>query len=98
MAAQSARRAGTDLGRELSRRGLQGGRQQRHRQGFRPLPERIWGKAIHRIVTENTSPEQAVDEAIARIKHILSAWSKAAGIGSRGGRTLDCAYGLLGAE
>ncbi len=30
------------------------------------------GKAIHRIVTENISPEQAVDEAIARIKEILS--------------------------
>jgi hypothetical protein len=26
---------------------------------------------IHRIVTENISPEQAVDEAIARIKQIL---------------------------
>ena len=27
-----------------------------------------WGKAIHRIVTEGISPEQAIDEAIARIK------------------------------
>jgi multiple sugar transport system substrate-binding protein len=34
--------------------------------------ERVWAKAIHRIVTENISPEQAVDEAIARIKQILS--------------------------
>jgi multiple sugar transport system substrate-binding protein len=34
--------------------------------------ERIWPKAIHRIVTENITPEQAVDEAIARIKQILS--------------------------
>jgi multiple sugar transport system substrate-binding protein len=34
--------------------------------------ERIWGKAIHRVVTEGISPEQAVDEAIARIKQILS--------------------------
>jgi multiple sugar transport system substrate-binding protein len=34
--------------------------------------ERVWAKAVHRIVTENTSPEQAVDEAIARIKQILS--------------------------
>jgi multiple sugar transport system substrate-binding protein len=34
--------------------------------------ERIWPKAIHRIVTEGISPEQAVDEAIARIKQILS--------------------------
>ena len=28
--------------------------------------EHVWGKAIHRIVAENISPEQAVDEAIAR--------------------------------
>jgi multiple sugar transport system substrate-binding protein len=34
--------------------------------------ERIWAKAIHRIVTEGITPEQAVDEAIARIKQILS--------------------------
>jgi hypothetical protein len=34
--------------------------------------ERVWPKAIHRIVTEGISPEQAVDEAIARIKQILS--------------------------
>ena len=34
--------------------------------------ERVWAKAIHRIVTENISPEQAVDEAIARIKQILA--------------------------
>jgi multiple sugar transport system substrate-binding protein len=34
--------------------------------------ERVWAKAIHRIVTENVTPEQAVDEAIARIKQILA--------------------------
>ena len=34
--------------------------------------EHVWGKAIHRVVTEGISPEQAVDEAIARIKEILS--------------------------
>ena len=34
--------------------------------------ERVWPKAIHRVVTEGISPEQAVDEAIARIKQILS--------------------------
>jgi multiple sugar transport system substrate-binding protein len=34
--------------------------------------ERVWAKAVHRIVTEGISPEQAVDEAIARIKEILS--------------------------
>jgi multiple sugar transport system substrate-binding protein len=33
---------------------------------------RIWQKAIHRVVTEGISPEQAVDEAIARIKQILN--------------------------
>jgi multiple sugar transport system substrate-binding protein len=34
--------------------------------------QRIWAKAIHRMVTEGISPEQAVDEAIARIKQILA--------------------------
>jgi ABC-type glycerol-3-phosphate transport system substrate-binding protein len=34
--------------------------------------EQVWAKAIHRVVTENISPEQAVDEAIARIKQILA--------------------------
>jgi multiple sugar transport system substrate-binding protein len=34
--------------------------------------ENLWGKAVHRVVTEGISPEQAVDEAIARIKQILS--------------------------
>ena len=34
--------------------------------------EYVWGKAIRRIVTEGISPEQAVDEAIARIKEILA--------------------------
>ena len=34
--------------------------------------EGVWAKAIHRIVTEGISPEQAVDEAIARIKQILA--------------------------
>jgi multiple sugar transport system substrate-binding protein len=34
--------------------------------------ERVWAKAIHRVVTEGVSPEQAADEAIARIKEILS--------------------------
>jgi hypothetical protein len=34
--------------------------------------ERVWATAIHRIATEGISPEQAVDEAIARIKQILS--------------------------
>jgi multiple sugar transport system substrate-binding protein len=34
--------------------------------------ENVWGKAIQRIVTEGISPEQAVDDAITRIKQILS--------------------------
>jgi len=34
--------------------------------------ERVWAKAIHRVVTEGVTPAQAVDEAIARIKQILS--------------------------
>jgi multiple sugar transport system substrate-binding protein len=34
--------------------------------------EYVWGHAIHRVVTENIAPEQAVDEAIARVKQILS--------------------------
>ncbi len=34
--------------------------------------ENVWGNAIHRIVTEGITPEQAVDEAIARIKQILA--------------------------
>jgi multiple sugar transport system substrate-binding protein len=34
--------------------------------------ENIWGNAVHRVVTQGISPEQAVDEAIARIKQILS--------------------------
>jgi multiple sugar transport system substrate-binding protein len=34
--------------------------------------EYLWQKAVHRVVTKGISPEQAVDEAIARIKEILS--------------------------
>ena len=34
--------------------------------------ENVWGKAVHRVVTEGITPEQAVDEAIARIKQILA--------------------------
>jgi multiple sugar transport system substrate-binding protein len=33
--------------------------------------EEIWGKAVHRVVAEGISSEQAVDEAIAQIKQIL---------------------------
>jgi multiple sugar transport system substrate-binding protein len=34
--------------------------------------EQVWQKAVHRIVADGLSPEQAVDEAIARIHQILS--------------------------
>ena len=32
----------------------------------------VWAKAVHRVAAEGISPEQAVDEAIARIKEILA--------------------------
>ena len=34
--------------------------------------ERVWAEAVHHVAAEGISPEQAVDEAIARIKQILS--------------------------
>jgi multiple sugar transport system substrate-binding protein len=34
--------------------------------------ENVWGNAVHRVAAEGISPEQAVEEAIARIKEILS--------------------------
>jgi multiple sugar transport system substrate-binding protein len=34
--------------------------------------ELVWAKAVHRVAAEGISPEQAVDEAIARIKQILA--------------------------
>ena len=34
--------------------------------------ELIWSTAIHRVAADGISPEQAVDEAIARIKQILA--------------------------
>jgi multiple sugar transport system substrate-binding protein len=34
--------------------------------------EEIWGNAVHRVAADGISPEQALDEAIARIKQILS--------------------------
>jgi multiple sugar transport system substrate-binding protein len=38
----------------------------------RIFKEEIWGNAVHRVVAEGISPEQAIDEATARIKQILS--------------------------
>jgi multiple sugar transport system substrate-binding protein len=43
--------------------------------GWRSGPiwdENVWGQAVHRVVADGLSPEQAVDEAIARIKQILA--------------------------
>jgi hypothetical protein len=34
--------------------------------------ERVWGNAVHRVAADGISPAQAVDEAIARVKQILS--------------------------
>jgi multiple sugar transport system substrate-binding protein len=34
--------------------------------------EYVWAKAIHRVAAEGISPEQAVDEAITRIKEIFA--------------------------
>ena len=34
--------------------------------------EHVWGNAVHRVAVDGISPEQAVEEAIARIKQILS--------------------------
>ena len=34
--------------------------------------ENVWGHAVHRVAAEGITPAQAVDEAIARIKQILS--------------------------
>ena len=34
--------------------------------------EHVWEKAVHRVVTEGLSPEQAVNEATARIMQLLS--------------------------
>jgi multiple sugar transport system substrate-binding protein len=37
-----------------------------------PSLEHVWGKAVHRVAAEGIGPEQAVDEAITRIKQILA--------------------------
>jgi hypothetical protein len=34
--------------------------------------EFVWGNAVHRVAADGLTPEQAVDEAIVRIKQILS--------------------------
>ncbi|MDI9635293.1 ABC transporter substrate-binding protein [Oscillatoria amoena NRMC-F 0135] len=34
----------------------------------------VWGKALHRVIVEGVSPEQAAAEAIARIQEIFAQW------------------------
>jgi multiple sugar transport system substrate-binding protein len=41
-------------------------------QSSKLLEENVWGTAVHRVVADGITPEQAVDEAIARIKEILN--------------------------
>jgi multiple sugar transport system substrate-binding protein len=41
----------------------------RHNDVYR---ERVWATAVHRVVADGLSPEQAVDEAVARVKQLLS--------------------------
>ncbi|RCJ19718.1 ABC transporter substrate-binding protein [Nostoc minutum NIES-26] len=38
------------------------------------LAENVWGKALNRIIVNHITPEQAADEAIARIKQIFAQW------------------------
>jgi multiple sugar transport system substrate-binding protein len=41
-------------------------------QSHRIWDENVWGKAVRRVAADGLNPEQAVDEAIARIKQILA--------------------------
>ena len=41
-------------------------------QSSRIFKENVWGNAVSRVAADGVSPAQAVDEAIARIKEILS--------------------------
>jgi multiple sugar transport system substrate-binding protein len=34
--------------------------------------EHVWGRAVHRVAADGLTPEQAADEAIARVKQLLS--------------------------
>jgi multiple sugar transport system substrate-binding protein len=38
----------------------------------RVTAEGVWPKAVHRVVADGVMPERAVDEAIARVKQLLS--------------------------
>ena len=44
------------------------------------LAENIWGKALTKVTAEKISPEQAADEAIAKIKAIFAQWHDSATI------------------
>jgi hypothetical protein len=65
-----ANRSAVDHNRDDSGydRGQQGGKVAARR----GREEAVWSHAVHRVVTEGISAEQAVDEAIARIKQILA--------------------------
>jgi multiple sugar transport system substrate-binding protein len=45
---------------------------QDHERQSGPIWQKVWGSAVQRVVTDGISAEQAVDEAIARIKQILA--------------------------
>jgi multiple sugar transport system substrate-binding protein len=45
---------------------------QDHEQQSVKIWQNVWGEAVHRVTADGISPEQAVDEAIARIKQILA--------------------------
>ncbi len=45
---------------------------QDHERHSAKIWQSVWGNAVQRVVTDGITPEQAVDEAIARIKQILS--------------------------
>lgn len=50
---------------------IEGGVRDKEWQSGRIWDENVWGNAVHRVVTEGITAEQAVDEAILRIKEIL---------------------------
>jgi multiple sugar transport system substrate-binding protein len=38
------------------------------------VDQKIWGKALHKVVVDGISPEKAADEAIEQIKQIFNTW------------------------
>jgi multiple sugar transport system substrate-binding protein len=51
---------------------LEGGVRDKEWRSGRIWDENVWGKAVQRVAADGITPEQAVDEAIVRIKQILS--------------------------